>query len=110
MKKAILGASLGIALAFMPLAVTSAQEAYTLTVDGLACPFCAYGIEKHINALEGVESIEIDIDEGTVLVTTADGAEIDEADLRQAVNDAGFTLRKVEQVRIDSGEMEQGDG
>ncbi len=32
---------MGIALAFMPLAVTAAQEAYSLTVDGLACPFCA---------------------------------------------------------------------
>ncbi len=110
MKKAILGALLGIALAFMPLAVTAAPEAYTLTVDGLACPFCAYGIEKQLSALEGIESIEIDIDEGTVLVTTAEGAEIDEADLQQAVNDAGFTLRKVEQVRIDSGGKEKSDG
>ncbi len=110
MKKAILGALLGIALAFMPLAVTAAQEAYSLTVDGLACPFCAYGIEKQLTALEGVESIEIDIDEGTVLVTTAEGAEIDEADFEQAVDDAGFTLRKVEQVRIDSGGLEKGDG
>ncbi|MCZ6553552.1 MAG: heavy-metal-associated domain-containing protein [SAR324 cluster bacterium] len=110
MKKAILGSLLGIALAFMPLAVTAAPEAYTLTVDGLACPFCAYGLEKHINALEGIESIEIDIDEGTILVTMAEGAEIDEADLRQAVNDAGFTLRKVQQGRIASGEIEKGDG
>ena len=110
MKKAILGSLLGIALAFMPLAVTAAPEAYTLTVDGLACPFCAYGLEKHINALEGIESIEIDIDEGTILVTMAEGAEIDEADLRQAVNDAGFTLRKVEQAQADHGGMEEGDG
>ena len=110
MKKAILGSLLGIALAFMPLAVTAAPEAYTLTVDGLACPFCAYGIEKQLTALEGVQSIEVDINEGLVVVTMAEGAEIDEADLRQAVNDAGFTLRKVEQGRIASGEIEKGDG
>ena len=110
MKKAILGALLGIALAFMPLAVTSAQEAYSLTVDGLACPFCAYGIEKQLTALEGVESVEVDIDEGRVVVTMAEGAEIDEADFQQAVDDAGFTLRKVEQLRIDSGGLEKGDG
>ena len=110
MKKAILGALLGIALSFLPLAVTSAQEAYNLTVDGLACPFCAYGIEKQINALEGVESIEIDIDEGIVLVTTAEGAEIDEADFEQAVDDAGFTLRKVEQVDVDPSGLNEGDG
>ena len=60
MKKTITGAVLGIALAFMPLAAAAAQEAYALTVDGLACPFCAYGLEKHISALDGIESIEID--------------------------------------------------
>ena len=110
MKKAILGSLLGIALAFMPLAVTAAPEAYALTVDGLACPFCAYGIEKQLTSLKGVESIEVDIDEGLVVVTMAEGAEIDEADLQQAVSDAGFTLRKVERVDVDPSGLKEGDG
>ncbi len=33
-----------------------------------------------------------------------------QAALQQAVDDAGFTLRKVQQVRIDGGGMEKGDG
>ena len=110
MNKAILGTLLGIVMLSIPLAVSAAPQVYELTVDGLACPFCAYGIEKQLSALEGVESIEIDIDEGLVVVMVAEGAEIHEADLQQAVDDAGFTLRKVEQVRIESGGMEKGDG
>ena len=110
MKKAILGALLGIALAFMPSAITAAPQVYELTVDGLACPFCAYDIEKQLSALAGVESIEVDIDEGLVAVTMAEGATLDRADMDQAVMDAGFTLRKVEQVRIDSGGKEKSDG
>ena len=110
MKKAILGALLGIALAFMPLAITAAPQVYELTVDGLACPFCAYGIEKQLSALAGVESIEVHIDEGLVAVTMAEGATLDRADIEQAVMDAGFTLRKVEQAQVDHRGMDEGDG
>ena len=45
----------GIRITFMTIiclmatAVTQAQvESLTVTVDGLACPFCAYGIEKKL--------------------------------------------------------------
>ncbi len=110
MNKAILGTLLGIVMLSISLSVSAAPQVYQLTVDGLACPFCAYGIEKQLTALEGVQSIEVDINEGLVVVTMAEGAEIAEADLQQAVNDAGFTLRKVEQVRIDSGGKEKSDG
>lgn len=65
---------------------------YRLEVAGLACPFCAYGIEKKLNALEGVERVETQIEEGVVIVTMRDDATLDEATARQAVEDAGFTL------------------
>ena len=94
----------------MPSAITAAPQVYELTVDGLACPFCAYGIEKQLSALAGVESIEVDIDEGLVAVTMAEGATLDRADIEQAVMDAGFTLRKVEQVQVDHRGMDEDDG
>ena len=93
MNKAILGTLLGIVMLSIPLAVSAAPQVYQLTVDGLACPFCAYGIEKQLSALEGVESIEVEIDEGLVVVTMTEGATLDRADMDQAVMDAGFTLR-----------------
>lgn len=77
------------------LAATSAfavGPAYKLEVAGLACPFCAYGIEKRLNALDGVEKVETHIEEGTVVVTMKDGAALDEAKAREAVKGAGFTL------------------
>lgn len=70
-----------------------AEEAgYRLEVAGLACPFCAYGIEKQLNKLEGVAGVDTQLKEGAVIVTMADGATLDEATARQAVEDAGFTL------------------
>ena len=80
-------------------AVMAAPPTYQLHVDGLACPFCAYGIEKKLGALPGVEGLETHIKDGTVIVTMKDGVTLDEAAAKQAVKEAGFSLRKFEQVQ-----------
>jgi len=72
---------------------------YALAVDGLACPFCAYGVEKRLSAMEGVESVATDVKSGQVVVTLAEGKTLSEAVARQAVEDAGFTLRSLKQTR-----------
>lgn len=71
----------------------AAGPSYRIEVDGLACPFCAYGIEKKLNAVEGVERVETDIGQGVVIVTMDEGAVLDETAAKQAVKEAGFTLK-----------------
>ena len=78
-----------------------AGEAYKLYVDGLACPFCAYGVEKKVGGLDGVERVDIDIDEGLVAVTMAEGSTLDEATAKRAVDEAGFTLRAFEAAKTE---------
>jgi mercuric ion binding protein len=82
-----------LALVFAPLGAYSAPNVYELQVDGLACPFCVYGIEKKLSAIHGVERIEVDIKKGQVIVIMAEGVRLSEERARQAVTDAGFTLR-----------------
>ncbi len=72
---------------------------YALAVDGLACPFCAYGVEKRLSAMAGVESVATDVKSGRVVVTLAEGKTLSEEAARQAVEDAGFTLRSLKQTR-----------
>ncbi len=74
-------------------------ERYRLGVDGLACPFCAYGIEKQLLRIEGVEALEVDLESGVVVMTVRDGAALDESRVRAAVEAAGFTLRSFEPAR-----------
>ena len=88
--------ALVMGLVLMSVSAFAAQQAYKLRVDGLACPFCAYGIEKKLNAIKGVQGVGVDIASGIVTVTMAEGASLDEAAAKQAVKDAGFTLRKFE--------------
>ncbi len=76
----------------LPITVLAAPAKYELTVDGLACPFCAYGIEKELKRTTGVETIDIDINAGKVTVTMVEGASLSEAKAKQIVRDAGFTL------------------
>ena len=62
-----------------------------LRVDGLACPFCAYGLEKKLRALAGVQDVSIDINRGKVVLEVA-GSELPDLEaVREAVKKAGFT-------------------
>lgn len=73
----------------------AAGTRYELRVDGLSCPFCAYGIEKKLMKTEGVEAVDIDLERGLVIVRTREGVRLTEPQLKRLVRDAGFTLRAV---------------
>lgn len=92
----VLKSSLAAILLMMAAAAFAEQPVYKLRVDGLACPFCAYGVEKKLGAVAGVQHVDVDIGSGTVVVTMAEGAALDEPAARKAVKEAGFSLRGVE--------------
>ncbi|HEC18342.1 MAG TPA: heavy-metal-associated domain-containing protein [Gammaproteobacteria bacterium] len=68
---------------------------YDLRVDGLACPFCAYGIEKKFTKTKGVESVEVDLKNGLVIVKTDESKTFKEEELKTIVHDAGFTMKSM---------------
>lgn len=95
--KALIAATL-IFLALLSAASASEEQpVYTLQAYGLACPFCAYGIEKQLSRIEGVESVSTDIKSGTVTITMQAGAALEEATAKRAVDKAGFTMRDFKQ-------------
>lgn len=72
---------------------------YTVQVDGLACPFCAYGLEKRLRQVEGVKDVRIELEAGQAVIDLADGKELSADAARQAVEDAGFAMRGFKQVQ-----------
>jgi mercuric ion binding protein len=62
-----------------------------IRVDGLSCPFCAYGLEKKLNELDGVDSIFIDFEEGLVVMQVTDLQKISEEEIITKIEEAGFT-------------------
>lgn len=82
-----------LALALIAAAAAhAAGPTYRVHVAGLACPFCAYGIEKSLSAIDGVARVETHIEDGVVIVEMVEGETLDRAAAAQAVEDAGFTL------------------
>ncbi|CAN0289722.1 unnamed protein product, partial [Chrysoparadoxa australica] len=73
------------------MSALAADNQYTLGVKGVACPYCAYGVEKHLNKVDGVENVSVDIGDSVVRVTMAEGATLTEVKARTAVKEAGFT-------------------
>ena len=74
-------------------AALAESHVYRLRVDGLACPFCAYGVEKKLSDRDGVASLTFESNAGIVVVIMARGTALDEVVARTAVSEAGFTLR-----------------
>lgn len=62
-----------------------------ITVEGLQCPFCAYGIQKHLKKLPGATKVEIELAESQAIVSFQAGADVSDDQLRGAVRKAGFT-------------------
>lgn len=82
--------------------VRSEVMSLTLDVDGLACPFCAYGLEKKLKKVEGVVKLKIDVEAGRVDLTIRPGARLGDSQklglvslAKKAVKDGGFTAREV---------------
>ena len=92
MKKMIMITLFMLALIWNVSALADGTQ-YVMRVDGLACPYCAYGIEKKLTAIDGVEKIDVDLENGLVIVDVADGVKLTDEQMTQLFNDAGFTYR-----------------
>jgi mercuric ion binding protein len=93
--KIILAAGLLIlAVANTALAETTV---YSIRVDGLACPYCAYGIEKKLNELEGIKFIDMDLEKGIVTAEAYD-VKLNDQQLKQLFQDSGFTYRSKQET------------
>ena len=71
------------------------QPKVTVEVDGLACPFCAYGLEQRILEIPSVQHSIINIEAGTVELTPNEGEHIDIEEVKEAVIEGGFTPQGV---------------
>ncbi|MDL0432767.1 heavy-metal-associated domain-containing protein [Marinobacter sp. TBZ242] len=95
--------SLLLSALIFSVAVLAVDNHYVLGVDGLACPFCAYGIEKRLNKIEGVTDVQVDVGESVVHVSMREGKTLTEDRASQAVDEAGFTLRSFSEAEGETG-------
>jgi copper chaperone CopZ len=65
-------------------------------VDGMACPFCAYGLEKKIKKIKGAENLYIDINEGFITFAVPSDKKPSEEELKKIIKEAGFKVREID--------------
>ncbi len=83
-------------------------ESVTLKVDGLACPFCSYGLSKELKRVEGIKEANIFVDEGRVELEVEQGKPVDIEKLPEAVRKGGFTAREIKVTAV--GRIEEWNG
>lgn len=118
-KTSVLAAALGLLLAW-PTSASAQRESHDaatigpqridLVVNGLSCPFCAYGLEKKLKRIEGLDSINIDFKTGRVLLLVQDGSKATDERIAQLVKDAGFVVTTIERAPRQGGKDELSDG
>jgi copper chaperone CopZ len=80
-----------------------AADEVVLWVSGMGCPLCATNIDKQLERLSGVKSVAVDLGTGKVRVGMLAGKpHPSPARFGEAVEDAGFTLVKVEEIASGS--------
>ncbi len=83
-----------IAVFFMALAGVSAQEGmdkFKVQVDGLGCPFCAYGLEKKFKEFKGIKEVKINIETGDFTFSYPAEKQLTLDAVEKQVEKAGYT-------------------
>ncbi|HMM69869.1 heavy-metal-associated domain-containing protein [Gudongella oleilytica] len=64
-----------------------------LKVEGMSCNHCVMAVKRALTGLDGVGTVEVDLESGKV--TVVGEALADEA-LREAIDDAGYEVVSIE--------------
>lgn len=94
--------SLFITLSFISNAQSDKElDAFTVQVEGLGCPFCAYGLEKKFKELKGLKKPVIDMETGkfTFLFPAKEALSITRVE--KQVDAAGYTAVHVRVERAN---------
>lgn len=103
MKKYIIA----IALTLMGISVVQAQkevDSFQIQVDGLGCPFCAYGLEKKFKEFKGIKEVSIQIETGDFSFTYPTEKELNMQAVVTQVKKAGYTPKSAKIIRANGKE------
>lgn len=83
---------ISIVLLGLLLSVAASATTIEMEVNGLVCAFCAQGIEKTLKGFPATDAVLVSLERRLVAVALKDGTDIGDAELRQALTDAGYTV------------------
>ncbi len=66
-----------------------------VTILGMSCPFCAYGVQQKLQRLDGVEDLEVELSTGLATLTLEEEADLSNELLLETVKVSGFEAAKI---------------
>ena len=92
-------------LALTLLATTAGATTIEMTVNGLVCGFCAQGIEKTLRKNAATADVLVSLENRLVAVTTKEGTDIADTELRKALTNAGYDVKAITRTQSSIDEL-----
>ena len=100
-KSLVFAIAASLVLALTAIGVSAATKKSTIRVEGMKCAKCSGSVEKALKATQGVEKVEISLQQKEVVVEY-DDEKVTETKLREVINATGFKA-----VEEKTGEQER---
>jgi copper chaperone len=71
--------------------ISTQTETREYTVQGMTCSHCVLSVREEVSEVDGVRSVDVDLDSGRLTVT---GQDISDDAVRDAVADAGYEVAR----------------
>lgn len=82
-------------------AQSKSMDEFSVQVDGLGCPFCAYGLEKKFKELKGIKKVKIEMETGMMDFKYPTDKALTIEQVEKQVEKAGYTPVSVSIKRAD---------
>lgn len=79
--------------------INASGELITIDANGLVCDFCARALEKVFMKQDGVTGIDVNLDNGIILISLKDGTTMDDATITKLVTDAGYNVGSIKHAK-----------
>ncbi|PHQ56617.1 MAG: hypothetical protein COC16_02825 [Lutibacter sp.] len=67
-----------------------------IEIKGMACPYCAFGMEKELRKVFGVYNVKIELEAGLAFISTPIQQKPTKESIQKIIMDAGFTVGDIE--------------
>jgi len=87
---------------------SKSMDEFTVQVDGLGCPFCAYGLEKKFKELKGIKNVKIEMETGIMDFAYPTDKSLTMEQVEKQVEKAGYTPVSVS-IKRANGSVEKSE-
>jgi mercuric ion binding protein len=71
-------------------------EEIKVEVKGMVCSMCAQGIQKKFKSVNGIESLDVNLDHKLVTIKTRDGEVVSDSVIKKMITEAGYNVGNIE--------------